>query len=156
MAGSNVYCTVLKESSGPTVACFLNSNPSSSTFTRKGYAIVASDGLVGVEPSGSTRPVLIKTQPSFAKVPPIGGGKAYGESRPVELGADEAIEVGGSHMMLLLKKFSSGGNSIVIVDIDAHGNLINGSYATAIGAANVVVARVSGQQFKPVYQHPVA
>lgn len=72
MKGSDIVCTVVKAKDGETgVACF--HQPGGPNGVRKGYAIVVSDTLAGVEPSGSNSPVVIKRQPSISSVPRIPG-----------------------------------------------------------------------------------
>ena len=47
-----MYCTVLKEAQGPSVACFHDPGGVTSNV-RKGYAVATLDELVGVEPPGN-------------------------------------------------------------------------------------------------------
>ena len=76
MNGTDVVCSVLKNSSSSTVACFhLPGGPSSTA--RKGYAIAANEGVVAVEPSGSTTPVKVEREPSFDAQPMFSGGAAH-------------------------------------------------------------------------------
>jgi hypothetical protein len=152
LAGTDTYCTVLKESVGPTVACFHDPGGPSSPV-RKGYAIAAADKLVAVEPSGSTTPVKLFREPSFAKVP------AFGPGRPTSMlvmHPNDLVEVGGTHMGIAAKPGQGGGTGLVVAYLDGKGKFIVGSYGVAIGDHFVDIVKASpSQQLRVAYEHAV-
>jgi hypothetical protein len=149
MTGSDIFCTVLKEGTTSAVACFHDPGGANSSV-RKGRAIVATDSIIGVEPPGSNTPDVLKHQPSFGANPVFPGGAS--SSKVVTLVPNEVIEVGGTRMALLIKKFSDGGNTVIVTDIGKTG-LIDGSYTVGLGNKYALIARVAGSKFQSVYQH---
>jgi hypothetical protein len=153
LQGTDTYCTVLRSRSiGVSVACFHDPGGPSSAV-RKGWAIAAADKLVAVEPAGSTTPVKVTKEPSFAKVPPFMGGSAI---NGLVLHLHELAEVAGTHMGIAAEPAQGGGAGLVIADIDGKGKFIVGSYGAAIGDHFVAITKASpSQQLLVVYQHPV-
>ena len=154
MTGSDLYCTALKEASGPVVACFHDpGGPSSSV--RKGYAIAAGDAGVAVEPTGSTTPVESVLQPSsLSKVTGIGGGRV--SKAIIELGLGDVAGVGGTHMAILVTAAKGGGNAIGVVYLDGKGNPIVGTYTIGISNQYVTIVQITGvQKSKTTYRHAV-
>jgi hypothetical protein len=153
MKGTDVYCTVLTETGGPVVACFHDpGGPTSSK--RKGYAIAASDALAAVEPTGSNTPVVLKRQPSLAKLPIFGGGKAY--KSIIDLGLNDVATVGGTHMAVLVTSATGGGNAIGVIYVDGNSNPVVGTYTIGISNHYVTIVQVTGpQKTKVTYRHAV-
>jgi hypothetical protein len=155
MKGSDIYCTVLDESGapGPAVACFHDPGGPTSNV-RKGYAIVAFDDGVAVEPPKSNKPVKSKAEPSLGSFPKVTGGAAH--STVVDLGNGDGALVSGTHMAVAVEPAKGGGLAMGVLYIDSKGNPIKGTYT--IGVSNhfvtiVQVANASGGQV--VYRHAV-
>src|SRR5262249_14041422 len=110
MAGSDVYCTVIKEPSGNAVACFHDPGGPTSKI-RKGDAIAAFDQSVAVEPPGTTRPNKTVAQPKhLAGLPANAGGSRH--STVVKLGTGDGAFVKGTHMAVVVEPAKGGGNAI--------------------------------------------
>jgi hypothetical protein len=157
MAGSDIYCTVQQQGKVVSVACFhLPGGIHSSA--RKGYAMLATDGLVAIEPGGSTKPVIEKLQPAMDS-PAFGGGKPYGNV--LKLGVGDVAAIDQTHMALLVQPSSSGGDAIGVVYLDGHDAPIPGTYTVGISNYVVEIVRVDkvvgGRVTKttPIYKHPV-
>lgn len=154
LAGTDTYCTVLKEAKiGTSVACFHDPGGPSSNV-RKGWAIAAADSLVVVEPSGSTTPVKGQKEPSFGSAQAITGGRAH---NLLVLHLNDIVEVAGTHMAIAAKPALGGGTGLVVADIDPHGKFIVGSYGVGIGDHYVAITKATSPSppLPVVYQHPV-
>jgi hypothetical protein len=154
MAGSDIYCTVTKESQGPSVACFHDpGGPTSSV--RKGWAIVTLDDLVGVDAPGSVTPAQYAREPSFAHIPRIAGGSA--KKQILELAPGDGVLVGGTHMAVSVQSGASGGgNAIGVLYSDSKMDPIVGSYTVGISNHFVTIVQVtSGRATKRVFRHKV-
>ena len=130
MNGSDVVCSVLQNGTSSTVACFhLPGGPS--TTARKGYAIAANEGLVAVEPSGSTTPVKVEHEPSFDAQPMFAGGAAHSEL--VNLALNDEAKVSGTNMAVIVTPAKGGGNAIGVIYLDRKGHRSSGR--TSSGSA---------------------
>jgi len=151
MNGSDVVCSVLRNEASSTVACFhLPGGPS--TTARKGYAIAANEGLVAVEPSGSTTPVKVEHEPSFDAQPMFAGGAAHSEL--VNLALNDEAKVSGTNMAVIVTPAKGGGNAIGVIYLDRNGLPILGSYVVGISNHYVTIVEVTGsQKAKTIYRH---
>jgi hypothetical protein len=153
MSGSDIYCTVLTEKGGPIVACFHDPGGATSS-KRKGYAIAASDALAAAEPTGTNVPVLLKRQPSLAKVPAFSGGSAH--KTILQVGLNDLVAVGGTHMAIIVTTAKGGGNAIGVVYLDGSNKPIVGTYTAGISNQYVsIVQVVSATKTKVTYRHTV-
>ena len=153
MAGSDLYCTVLEASRKPIVACFHDPGGPNSPI-RKGYAVIAEDELVGVEPSTSTKPVVLKRQPGLAKMPVFSGG--HSSKAIIQLGLNDLAAVGGTHMAVVVTTAKGGGNAVGIIYLDGKNNPIPGTDAIGISNQFVTITRVvSLTKTTTVYRHAV-
>ena len=110
MAGSDIYCTVIKEATGNAVACFHDPGGPTSNV-RKGYAIAAFDAFVAVEPPGTTRPDKTVPQPKqLAGYPSNKGGSRHRTVVPLNPG--DGAFVSGTHMAVVVEPAKGGGNAI--------------------------------------------
>jgi len=151
MNGTDVVCSVLKNSSSSTVACFhLPGGPSSTA--RKGYAIAANEGVVAVEPSGSTTPVKVEREPSFDAQPMFSGGAAH--SKLVNLALNDEVKISGTNMAVIVTTAKGGGNAIGVIYLDGKGQPIVGSYVVGISNHYVTIVKVTGpSKAQTVYRH---
>jgi hypothetical protein len=156
LTGSDIFCTVVKESVGPVVACFHDPGGASSPH-RKGYATAAADSFVAVEPPTSTTPVEKISQPSLAAVPAFSGGSATGTSKVVKLGGlNDIAAVGGTHMAIFVSKAKGGGNAIGVIDLDGQDKPIPGTYTVGLSNHFVTIVQfVTATKTKVIYQHAV-
>jgi len=154
MAGSDVYCTVIKESIGNAVACFHDPGGPSSNV-RKGYAIAAFDRFVAVEPPGTTRPT--KTVPQPAALTRYPGNKGGSEHRNVvKLGSGDVALVGGTHMAIVVAPAKGGGNAIGVIYLDGKGHPVVGTSTIGISDHYVTIVKVTGPRTsKVLYRHSV-
>jgi hypothetical protein len=151
MNGTDVVCSVLQNGTSSTVACFhLPGGPS--TTVRKGYAIAANEGVVAVEPSGSTTPVKVAHEPSFDAQPVFTGGAAHPEL--VNLALDDEAKVSGTNMAVIVTPAKGGGNAIGVIYVDGKGQPIVGSYVVGISNHYVTIVKVTGpSKAQTVYRH---
>jgi hypothetical protein len=151
--GTDVVCSVLQNGTGSTVACFhLPGGPS--TTVRKGFAIAANEGVVAVEPPGSTTPVKVAREPSFDAQPMFTGGAAHSEL--VNLALDDEAKVSGTNMAVIVSPAKGGGNAIGVIYLDRNGLPIIGSYVVGISNHYVTIVKVTGsQKATTIYRHAV-
>lgn len=151
MNGTDVVCSVLRNGSSSTVACFhLPGGPS--TTTRKGYAIAANEGVVAVEPSGSTTPVKVEREPSFDAQPMFTGGAAH--SKLVNLALNGEVKIGGTNMAVIVTTAKGGGNAIGVIYLDGKEQPIVGAYVVGISNHYVTIVKVTGlSKAETVYRH---
>jgi hypothetical protein len=147
LAGTKIYCSVNKNS---TVACFhLKSQ------RRDGYAIVASDKFVAVEPTGSTKPVFLRLLKSLKVLPVFSGGHPGG-NLPLEMNKGDVAAVGKTHVSVLASTAKGGGLAMGVVYLDGRNLPISGTYAIGISDHFVTVVKVVGpQKTQVVYRHAV-
>ncbi len=151
LKGSDLYCTVVKESVGPVVACFHDPGGPGSA-KRKGYALAASDSFAAVEPPASNTPVKLKAQPSLKGIPVFRGGKA--RRTIIELGLNDLVAVGGTHMAVLVTTAKGGGNAIGVVYLDGNNSPIVGTYTVGISNHFITIVQISGpNKATAVYRH---
>jgi hypothetical protein len=153
LKGSDIYCTVLKQGASSSVACFHDpGGPTSSV--RKGYAIAANDAYVAVEPSGSTRPVAHRLEPSLAAEPTFSGGTPH--STLVQLDLNDLAAVGGTHMAVVVASATGGGRAIGVLYLDGKDQPIVGTYSVGLSDSYVSIVRVTGPaRSKLMYRHSV-
>ena len=152
MAGSDIFCTVNTQTGIPAVACFHDPGGASSSV-RKGYAIVAFDRGVAIEPPGTTTPNKTATNPAFTSAL-ITGGSSH--KTLVTLALKQGAFVSGSHMAVAVETAKEGGNAIGVIYIDAKGSPIVGSYSVGISNHYVTIVKVTGPTVaKTVYRHAV-
>jgi hypothetical protein len=72
-----------------------------STTARKGYAIAANEGLVAVEPSGSTTPVKVEQEPSFDAQPTLAGGAAHSELVNLALNGSYVVGISNHYVTIV-------------------------------------------------------
>jgi hypothetical protein len=153
MAGSDIYCTVIKETTGNAVACFHDPGGPTSNV-RKGYAIAAFDQFVAVEPPGTTRPNKTIPQPKLGGYPANKGGSQH--STVVKLGTGDGAFVGGTHMAVVVEPAKGGGNAIGVIYLDGKGNPVVGTSTIGISNHFVTIVKVTGpSSTKVVYRHSV-
>jgi hypothetical protein len=154
LAGSDIYCTVVKTKTVVTVACFhLPAGASSSK--RTGYAVFGSDLYAGVTPPGTNTPTKILPEPSFKSVPKVNGRVT--SSKLVEINEGDLAPVQGTHMGILVTKAKGGGDAIGVVYIDASGGPIVGEITAGISNHYVTLSRVTGKSSSTViYHHKVS
>ena len=155
MSGSDIYCSLNPQSTGgPTVACFHLPNPSATK--RKGYATVASEAFVAVEPPGTTKPNKLLPNPLLSSVPRIGGGSSHG-NRVIALSLRDGALVSGTHMVVTVQPAKGGGDAMGVIYIDGKGNPIPGTYSIGISNHYVTIVKVVAKGAAPavVYRHSV-
>jgi hypothetical protein len=153
MAGSDIYCTVIKQSIGNAVACFHDPGGPSSNV-RKGYAIAAFDRFVAVEPPGSTRPVKSVAEPPLSSYPANKGGS--GHRSVVKLKIGDGAFISGTHMTVAVAAAKGGGNAIGVIYLDDKGNPIAGTSTIGISNHFVTIVKVTGPtSSKVLWRHSV-
>jgi hypothetical protein len=154
MVGSDIYCTVIKETAGNAVACFHDPGGPTSNI-RKGYAIAAFDEFVAVEPPGTTRPNKTVPQPrQLAGYPANKGGSQH--RTVVKLNAGDGAYVSGTHMAVVVEPAKGGGNAIGVIYLDGKGNPVVGTSTIGISNHFVTIVKVTGpRSSKVVYRHSV-
>jgi hypothetical protein len=154
MSGSDIYCSLNPQASGgPTVACFHLPNPAATK--RKGYATVASEAFVAVEPPGTTRPNKLLPNPLLSSIPRIGGGSAHG-NRVIALNLRDGALVSGTHMVVTVQPAKGGGNAMGVIYVDGKGNPIPGTYSIGISNHYVTIVKLSAKGTPAVvYRHSV-
>ena len=153
MAGSDIYCTVIKESIGNAVACFHDPGGPSSNV-RKGYAIAAFDKFVAVEPPGTTRPNKTVPEPALSSYPANRGGSEH--RTVVKLKTGDGALVSGTHMAIVVAPAKGGGNAIGVIYLDAKGNPVVGTSTIGISNHYVTIVKVTGPNTsKVLWRHSV-
>jgi hypothetical protein len=153
MTGSDIYCTVIKEGTGPAVACFHDPGGPSSNI-RKGYAIAAFDRFVAVEPPGTTRPNKTVAQPSLKSYPARNGGSEH--QAVVKLAEGDGAVVSGTRMVVVVEPAKGGGDAIGVIYLDGKGNPIPGTSTIGISNHFVTIVKVTGPgSTKVIYRHSV-
>jgi hypothetical protein len=154
MAGSDIYCTVIKEATGNAVACFHDPGGPTSNV-RKGYAIAAFDAFVAVEPPGTTRPDKTVPQPKqLAGYPSNKGGSRHRTVVPLNPG--DGAFVSGTHMAVVVEPAKGGGNAMGVIYLDGKGSPIVGTSTIGISNHFVTIVKVTGpKSTKVLYKHPV-
>jgi hypothetical protein len=155
MSGSDIYCSLNPQpTGGPTVACFHLPDPSATR--RKGYATVASEAFVAVEPPGTTKPNKLLPNPLLASVPRISGGSAHG-NRVIALNLRDGALVSGTHMVVTVQTAKGGGNAMGVIYVDGKGNPIPGTYSIGISNHYVTIVKVAakGAATAVVFRHSV-
>ena len=154
MAGSDIYCTVIKEATGNAVACFHDPGGPTSNV-RKGYAIAAFDAFVAVEPPGTTRPTRPCPEPKqLAGYPSNKGGSRH--RTVVTLKPGDGAFVSGTHMAVVVEPAKGGGNAIGVIYLDGKGSPIVGTSTIGISNHFVTIVKVTGpKSTKVLYKHSV-
>jgi hypothetical protein len=153
LKGSDMYCTVLKQGTTIGVACFHDPGGPSSNV-RKGYAAVATEEGVAVEPSGSNTPSAGYKQPSLKKFGVISGGSAHAE--PIDVGDNAVIGVSGTHMAVFTTPAVGGGTAIGVVYVNPGYRTIIGAYSVGISNHYISMVEVTGvDKTRVVYRHAV-
>jgi hypothetical protein len=151
--GSDMYCTVLKQGATLGVACFHDPGGPTSNV-RKGYAAVATEVGVAVEPDGTNTPSKGFQQPSLKKFGLISGGSPH--SAPINVGANEVIGVSGTHMAVFTTAAVGGGTAIGVVYVTPQFKTIIGAYSVGISNHYVTMVKVTGNgKTKVVYRHAI-
>ncbi len=153
MNGTDVVCTVLKKGTSSSVACFhLPGGPS--TNVRKGYAIAATEAWVAVEPSGSTTPVQLNSEPSFDSQPMFTGGVAH--PTLVNLALNDEARIDGTNMAVIVTSAKGGGTAIGVIYLGGKGQPIVGSYVVGVSNHFVTIVKVTApRKARTVYRHAV-
>jgi hypothetical protein len=153
MAGSDVYCTVIKESIGNAVACFHDPGGPTSNV-RKGYAIAAFDRFVAVEPPGTTHPNKTVPEPALTRYPGNTGGSEH--RNVIKLSPGNVALVSGTHMAIVVAPAKGGGTAIGVIYLDGKGNPVVGSSTIGISNHYVTIVKVTGPKTsKVLYRHSV-
>jgi hypothetical protein len=153
LKGSDMYCTILKQGGTVGVACFHDPGGPRSNV-RKGYATVATEKGVAVEPPGTNTPSAGYKQPSLKKFSPISGGSAH--SRPIEVGDNAVIGISGTHMAVFTTPAIGGGTAIGVIYVDPRYRTLIGAYSIGISNHYVTMVQITGNnKTKVVYRHAV-
>jgi hypothetical protein len=153
MSDSDIYCTVLEERGTSSVACFHDPGGPDSRV-RKGYAIVATEAFVAVEPPTSTKPIAHSLEPSLAAQPVFAGGASH--RRLVDLAFGDAAAVGGTHMAVFVTTAKGGGDAIGVLYLDGKDQPIVGTYSIGISNHYVTIVEVTGpRKSRVTYRHAV-
>jgi hypothetical protein len=154
LKGSDIYCTVLNEGSpGPAVACFHDPGGPTSNV-RKGYAVVAFESGVAVEPPNSNKPITSRKEPSLGAYPNVTGGAAH--SNVVDLGTGDGALVSGTHMAVAVEPAKGGGLAMGVLYIDSKGNPIRGTFTIGVSNHYVTIVQVENASGgKVIYRHAV-
>jgi hypothetical protein len=153
LKGSDMYCTILKQAGTIGVACFHDPGGPSSNV-REGYATVATEKGVAVEPPGTNTPSAGYKQPSLRKFAAISGGSAH--SAPIEVGVNAVIGVSGTHMAVFTTPAVGGGTAIGVVYVDPRYRTLIGAYSIGISNHYVTMVQITGNnKTKVVYRHAV-
>lgn len=155
VAGTSLYCTVISELGKPAVACFHYDQ--GAKLHRDGYAIVANDQLVGVEPGTANKVNWHRLTGSMAGVPVFSGGRVYGDSSIVTLHLHDVVAVGKTHMALVVTSADGGGLAIGVIYLDGNDKPLPHSYAIGISEHYVTVDRFDGKGANAhrLYRHAV-
>jgi hypothetical protein len=129
LAGTDMYCTVLKQATTLGVACFHDPGGPSSNV-RKGYAVVGTEEGVAIEPPGTNTPSKGYRLPSLAKFGKFAGGAAH--SAPVDMGVNQVAAVSGSHMAVVTAAAKGGGNAIGVTYLDPKYRTIVGTFTSRV------------------------
>lgn len=149
LASTTIYCTLIK---GNNIACFHLNN---SLDKRVGYAIVAGEKLVAVEPTGSNKPVWLRQVSLPAGIPVFKGGQAHGKTS-IDMRVGDVAYVAKTHMGIIATTAKAGGSAIGVVYLDSHKNPIAGTYAIGISDHYVTVGQfISARKNKQIYRHVV-
>ena len=153
LAGTDMFCTVLKQGALSGVACAHYPNAPRSSVP-KGYSVVATEKGVVVEPPGGSTPVYGDAEPPFASQPTVSGGSPH--KTPVTLGVDELAAVGGTHMAVFATPAVGGGSALAVVYLNGRYQPLIGTYTIGISNHYVTVVQVTGAKTtKVVYRHAV-
>jgi hypothetical protein len=154
MSGSDIYCSLNPQASGgPTVACFHLPDPT--TTRRKGYATVATEAFVAVEPPGTTKPNKLLPNPLISSIPKITGGSAHG-NRVIALNLRDGALVSGTHMVVTVQTAKGGGNAMGVIYVDGKGDPIRGTYSIGLSNHYVTIVKLTEKgTASVVYRHSV-
>jgi hypothetical protein len=151
--GTDMYCTVLKDGKTVGIACFHDPGGPSSNV-RKGYAAVATEEGVAIEPSGSNTPTAGDKQPLLKKFAVITGGAA--RSEPIDVGANAVIGVSGTHMAVFTTPAVGGGTAIGVIYVTPQYRTIIGAYSVGISNHYITIVQITGNsKTKVVYRHAI-
>jgi hypothetical protein len=153
LAGTDMYCNVLKEGAVSGVACAHYPDAPRSSVPR-GYSLVATEKGVVVEPPGGSTPVYGDVEPPLASEPVLAGGSAH--PAPLTLGVNELAAIGGTHMAVIVTPAVGGGTAIGVVYLDRSYHPVPRTYTIGISDHFVTIAEVTGgKTTKVVYRHAV-
>ena len=153
LAGTDMYCTVLKQGAVSGVVCAHYPGAPHSSVP-KGYSVVATEKAVAVEPPGGRTPVYGDAEPPLGSEAAVAGGSPH--RAPVTVGVDELAAVGGTHMAVFATPAVGGGSAIAVVYLNARYQPLVGTYTIGISNHYVTVVKVTGATTTSVvYRHAV-